>query len=96
MNMKKYFFTILISVLTLSVCCQTGESNSKFNLDFETVTNPDGLPDGWFRWGMPPYNIQLDSVVKRSGKYALRVEATEEATAQDFGCPAFSIPAVYE
>ena len=95
--MKKYFFTVLLLVATtFSVSCQTRESGSSFNLNFETVSNPDGLPDGWFRWGMPPYIIKPDAEVKHSGKYALRIEATEEATAQDFGCPAFSIPAIYE
>jgi hypothetical protein len=95
--MKKYFFAILISVTTtISVSCQTRENNSKFNLDFEEVSNPNGLPDGWFRWGMPPYIIKPDAEVKHTGKYALRVEATEEATAQNFGCPAYSIPAIYE
>ena len=94
--MKKYIFTVLISLVTMSVSCQTRENNSKFNLDFENVTNPNGLPDGWLRWGMPSYNIQIDTVVKHSGKYALRVEPKEEAAEQDFGCPAFSIPAVYE
>jgi hypothetical protein len=45
---------------------------------------------------MSSFNIQLDSVVKRSGRYALRIEPKEEATAQDFACPAYSIPAIYE
>ena len=67
-----------------------------FNLGFETVSNPDGLPDGWFRWGMPSYNIQVDSVVKRSGKNALRVEPKDQTAAEGFGCPARSIPAIYE
>ena len=94
--MKKYILTVLISILTISISCQTGENKSKFNLDFEDVTNPNGLPDGWFRWGMSTYNIQLDSIVKHSGKYALRIEPKEEASEQDFGCPAYAIPAIYE
>ena len=94
--MRKFIFIIFISLVTMSVCCQTRENNSQFNFDFENTTNPNGLPDGWFRWGMPSYNIQPDSVVKHSGKYALRVEPKEEAEEQDFGCPAFAIPAIYE
>ena len=80
----------------MSVSCQTRENNSKFKFDFENAANPNGLPDGWIRWGMPSYNIQLDSVVKHSGKYALRIEPKEEAAERDFGCPAFSIPAIYK
>ena len=95
--MKKYFFTVLILVATtISVSCQTRENVSNFNLNFETVSNPDALPDGWFRWGMSSYNIKLDEEVKSSGKHSLRVESTEETTAQDFGCPAFSIPDIYK
>ena len=60
------------------------------------MVNKKYIKHGWFRWGMPSYNIQLDSVVKQSGKYALRVEPKEEAAEQEFGCPAFSIPAIYE
>ena len=93
--MRRHILTLLVSVMTINLSCQITENNSKFNLNFETVTNPNGLPDGWFRWGMPPYHIQLDSEIKYSGKHALRVEAKEEATAQDFGCPAYSIPAIY-
>jgi len=69
---------------------------SGYNFGFETVTYPNGLPDGWCRWGMPSYNIQLDSIVKHSGKYALRVEPKEEPAKQDFGGPGYSIPAIYE
>ena len=70
--------------------------NKSFNFGFEIVSNPDGLPDGWIRWGATSYNIQPDSEVKHSGDYSLRVEPKDPSTAEGFGCPAFSIPAIYE
>ena len=67
-----------------------------FNFGFETVSNPDELPDGWIRWGISSYNIQVDSEVKRSGNYSLRIEPKDQATAESFSCPALSISAIYE
>jgi C-terminal processing protease CtpA/Prc len=94
--MKKYILTVLISVLTIiSSNCQT-QSNSKFNLDFETVSNPTQLPDGWGRWGTPSYSISIDSVTKQSGKYSLRIESqTDNIVQGEFGCPRYSVPAIY-
>ena len=95
--MKKYILTVLISVLTLTVSCQTSTNNSKFNLDFETVSNPQQLPDGWGRWGHSSYSFTIDSVTKYSGKYSLRIESrTGDIVQGEFGCPRYSIPAIYE
>jgi len=94
--MKKYILIVLVSVLTIiSASCQT-QSNSKFNLDFEQVSNPTQLPDGWGRWGTPSYNISIDSVTKQSGKYSLRIESqTDDIVQGEFGCPRYSVPAIY-
>ena len=73
----------------------TKKLTKDLNLGFETVSNINGLPKGWFKWGMPTYVIQIDTLVKRSGKYSLRVEAKDETALSGFGCPARSIPAVY-
>jgi len=67
-----------------------------FNFGFETVSYSAEMPDGWGKWGYPSYNIQIDSVVKHSGKYALRVEPKDEPAANEFGCPTCVIPAIYE
>ena len=94
--MKKYIFTVLISVLTIGGSCQAQENSSKFNLDFEKVSNPKQLPDGWGRWGHPSYSISIDSVTKQSGKYSLRIESqTGDIVQGEFGCPRYSIPAIY-
>jgi len=95
--MKRYFLTALISVLTIIVSCQTSVNNSKFNLDFEKVSNLQQLPDGWGRWGHPSYSFIIDSVIKNSGKYSLRIESqTGDIVEGEFGCPRYSIPAIYE
>jgi C-terminal processing protease CtpA/Prc len=95
--MKKYILTVLISVSTISVICQTNTNDSKFNLDFEKVSNPQQLPDGWGRWGHPSFSLIIDSVTKNSGKYSLRIESQSDDIANgEFGCPRYSIPAIYE
>ena len=67
-----------------------------FNLGFENVSDVNGLPDEWFKWGTPSYNIQVDSVIKHTGKYALRVEPKDGTNTEGFGCPARTILANYE
>ena len=66
-----------------------------YNLEFENVFH-NGTPKGWILWGYPSsYKMQVDSVVKRSGKFALRVEPKDESRTRHFGCPVRSIPAIY-
>jgi len=69
---------------------------SSLNLGFETVSKPNGLPDGWMEWGYRSYDIQVDSLMKRSGKYALRLEPKREPSTREFGCLALAIPAIFE
>ena len=108
--MKAFFFkrrNIFLSLLITGLFAVIFIANNQtvtnalairdFNFGFETVSNPAGLPDGWGRWGHPSYNFVLDSAVKHSGRYSLRIEhATGIITDGEFGCPRFSIPAVYE
>jgi len=65
-----------------------------FNFGFEAGANSDGLPDGWGRWGTPSYDFIIDSEVKHSGNYSLRIEARAgEDSSVGFGCPHLAIPA---
>ena len=75
--MKKYIFTVLISVMTMSVSCQARENNSKFNLDFEDILN--GKPQGWSATARTGYSVSLDSVNVQSGKYSIFVEYIGES-----------------
>ena len=71
------------------------ETVKDFNLGFEKLSNA-GWPVGWSKWGNSyMYDMQIDSVVKHSGKYALRIEPKHHLFAQYFGCPVRSIPAMY-
>ena len=67
-----------------------------FNFGFENVHDPNGMPDDWFRWGDPSYQMIVDTGVKHSGKNALRIEAKDQSAAESFGCPARAIPAQYK
>jgi len=75
--MKKYIFTVLISVLTISGSCQTQGNSSKFNLDFEIIQK--GQPQGWGITAQPGYSVSLDSVNVKSGKYSVIIEFTGES-----------------
>ncbi len=70
-----------------------------YNLGFEKVYNTAQLPDGWFKWGHPIYDVKVDSVIKHSGKYALRIEPRGQiigpARSMEFSCPTLAIPARY-
>jgi C-terminal processing protease CtpA/Prc len=63
--------------MTISIGCQTGADNSKFNLDFENIQN--GKPQNWLIADQPGYSVSLDSITVRSGKYAIIIESTEES-----------------
>ena len=69
---------------------------TRLNLGFENESKPNRFPDGWWRWGSHSYDIRLDSLMKRSGKYALRVEVKHEPAAREFCCPATAIPAIFD
>lgn len=66
------------------------------NLDFETVSDTDKLPDNWFRWGHPTYSLSADQDVKYSGKYSVRIEPKADAKPNEFGCVALAIPATFK
>ena len=84
------------SILPLLKFSLQRDTVTNFNLGFETVSYPGRLADGWLNWGYSSYTIKVDSVVKHSGKYALRIESNNNnRPASEFGCLARSIPAIY-
>jgi hypothetical protein len=60
---------------------------TNFNFGFEEVSGVNRFPVGWQRWGYGSYTMEIDSVVKHSGKYALRVEPRDEPAENEFGAP---------
>jgi hypothetical protein len=72
------------------------KQNGEFNFGFERVYNFESIPPPWFEWGTKDFLFRIDSSVKHTGKYSLRIEATEDIKDKSFGCPAFAIPADFE
>ena len=52
-------------------------------------------PIGWYQWGSVNYVLQLDSAVKRSGRYSTLIEQVSEGREGTFGCVVYAIPAEY-
>ena len=72
------------------------KQNKSFNFGFEKINNLETLPNNWFRWGTKDFVLRIDSIEKHSGKYSLKIEATEDIKENSFGCIAYSIPAIYK
>ncbi len=87
---------LIFSILSINAYAQPVAATGDFNLGFEKVSDPQKLPDGWFRWGHPTYEFKVDSVEVHSGRYSLRVEPGKDASEKGFGCPTLLIPARYE
>ncbi len=90
--MKKTFFAFLLPFLAIISNCQTRETSSKFNLDFEIIEH--GLPTGWSNFGSPDYMIAIDSTNVKSGKYSASIEFKDGN--QDFKAWGFTLPDNYE
>lgn len=74
--------------------CQT-QNQTDFNFGFEKISNQNGLPDGWFKWGMENFILKTDSVIKHSGSVSLLIEPVGIKTEGSFGCVAYYVPAKY-
>jgi hypothetical protein len=90
--MKKTIVTVIISALSLSVSCQTIQTEAPFNFDFEKIEK--GKPSGWNNFGSPDYQIYLDSTVVKSGKYSAVIQFDGEAS--NFKAWGFTLPGNYE
>jgi hypothetical protein len=87
--MKKIFVTFLTLFIGLTAFCQTSE---KFNFDFESVDN--GKPKDWKYFGSSNYNLAIDTINIKSGKYSASIEFKEGNP--DYGAWAFKIPDNYD
>ncbi len=86
--MKKIILTFLILVSALSTFCQTDD---KFNLNFELTDN--GKPKDWNVFGAENYEVALDSISTKSGKYAASIAFKEGGS--NFKAWAFTLPNNY-
>ena len=75
---------------------QSKSNATEFNFGFEKRTSNEKLPDGWFQWGTGGYLLTIDTVVAKSGKASVQIEAVGQKEANTFGCVAYSIPAQYK
>jgi C-terminal processing protease CtpA/Prc len=89
--MKKSILTFLILFISVTTYCQTKETISKLNFDFEIVEK--GRPSDWNNFGSPNYILALDSTNIKSGKYSASIEFKEGSP--DFKAWAFTIPDNY-
>ncbi|MDD3860055.1 MAG: S41 family peptidase [Bacteroidales bacterium] len=89
--MKKSILIFLITLLSITTFCQTKETFSKFNLDFEIIEK--GSLVGWEIYGGSNYTISLDSTNIISGKYSALIEFGEGNPSNK--ALAFTLPANY-
>lgn len=85
------FLVIFSFLLVLFSSCTTKEEN-KFNLNFERYDLAYQRPSAWVDYG--EYDVLPDSVVKRSGKYALKIASNKKE--DGFGYGMYTIPALYK
>lgn len=88
---------LVVLILALVLCSPSfAQPKSKaFNFGFEQVNSNEDLPKNWFKWGKN-YSLKIDSLTKKSGKVAIRIEPLAEKATNDFGCIAYAIPATYQ
>jgi C-terminal processing protease CtpA/Prc len=89
--MNKSIFTFLFLFTAITTFCQTIETFSKLNFDFETAEK--GSPAGWESFGSSNYILALDSTNIKSGKYSVSIKFNDGN--QNFKAWAFTIPNNY-
>ncbi len=72
------------------------KENESFNFGFERNKDLNQLPDGWFIWGTRDYILRTDTVIKHSGRCAVRIEPFENIEKKSFGCVAYKIHNKYQ
>ena len=84
----KFVFIAFILACTLQ---SIGQSQPKFNLDFEQPLASNSLSKGWIKWGY--YPLSIDSI-KHTGKVSGKITSDQEGSS--FGSIAYRIPANYK
>ena len=74
------------------------KSQTFYNGNFELL-NQNHLPTGWdlqFKSGNASgYNVQLDSVIKKDGKYSLSITPDKNSDSRNFGACHYKIPQMF-
>ncbi len=77
--MKCKYLSPLLCFLLFSLTSIAQEKPILFNLDFESYTDSEALPDGWGQWGS--YQMKVDKEITYSGQHALLIDAGEQGGA---------------
>ncbi|WP_080903066.1 S41 family peptidase [Parabacteroides sp. Marseille-P3160] len=91
MNIK--FLLPILFAFYLIGCRQKDHDYSNFNLSFEKIQN--GMPQNWEVYpSQQNYSIYLDSIIVKSGKYAIAIESTGDSITDH--AITFNFPNKYE
>jgi C-terminal processing protease CtpA/Prc len=96
-NLKNIMNKLIIAVLLAfsfiqNACSQVKVTQQTLNLDFEQHQN--GFPSKWTASGDKDYNVYVDSVNKKSGKFSAVIE--NNGSKKDFRALSIALPANYE
>jgi C-terminal processing protease CtpA/Prc len=80
---------VLVLITIISISCQA-QNTQKFNLNFETQSDPMSLSDGWSKIGN--YELLIDTIA-HSGNKSGKVTSNKEGNS--YGVIAYNIPARY-
>lgn len=95
MQLPNSIIYILLWVV-LSVTSCNGQPMPKFNLGFEDSQPKTAFPKGWINWSSADYEATIDSNVKYSGRFSLRIGSKKHRKNGSFGGVGYAIPARYK
>lgn len=90
--MKKLISIVIVLLLIIVTCCQTKEIQPDLNLSFEEHIYE--IPTGWNKFGGSGYQVYLDSVIVKEGKYSAVIEYEEGIP--EFKAWEYTLPDNYE
>lgn len=90
----KHIVTGVLALLFTAASFAQERTKKDFNLDFETISENDSLPQNWVRWNKE-YTVAVDPAVSHSGKKSVLIEATS-LTKDGFEVIAQTIPNKYK
>ena len=71
--MKRIYYVLFLAIVLFS--CNL-KKESKYNFDFEKITDGKTLPDDWIKWGY--YSPKIDSNNAYSGKYSVLISSEKD------------------
>ena len=88
----RIIFVIIFNLFVQSAFCQVDNQN----FDFEDGTSSSKMPKKWMHLEkVSNYIYDLDSVVKHSGKFSLRIQGDSENLDHSFGNAAYKIDNIH-